>query len=101
MRGIKKRGGAPFFGILNYYAILATRFVRREILRAARFFGITLPADFMILLSALRIAAVAAALSPDSTATNTFFAAVFTTLRRELFTAFFFSVTKILFLDDL
>ena len=96
------RFGWRLFNILNSnYAIFATRFVKREILRAARFFGITLPADFIIRLSALRKAVVAAALSPDSTATKTFFAAVLTVLRRELFTAFFLAVTRILFLDDL
>ena len=80
---------------------MATFLVKREILRAARFLGITLPADFIILLSAARAAFVAATLSPDSTATKTFFVAVFTALRRELLTEFFFSVTRILFLDDL
>mgnify|MGYP003295191299 CR=1 FL=1 len=51
-----------------------------EILRAARFFGMILPADFMILLSALRAADTAAALSPDSIATNAFLVAVFLTV---------------------
>jgi len=83
------------------YAILATFLVKREILRAARFFGITLPADFINLLSALRVAATAAVLSPDSIALIAFLVAVLTALRRAVFTAFFFSVTKTLFLDDL
>ena len=90
-----------FVCINVHYAIAATFLVKREILRAARFFGITLPADFIILLSALRAAATAAALSPDSTATNTFFAAVLTALRRDVLIAFFLADTKILFSDDL
>lgn len=89
------------FSQLTNYAIFATFLVRREILRAARFFGITLPAAFMILLSALRVAATAAALSPDSIACNAFLEAVFTTLRRDVLIAFFLAVTKILFSDDL
>lgn len=84
-----------------HYAILETFFAKREILRAARCFGIILPADFIILLSALRAAVAAAALSPDAIAVNAFFVAVLTALRRAVFTAFFFSVTKILFSDDL
>ena len=85
----------------QYYAILETFLAKREILRAARFFGITLPADFMILLSALRAAVVAAALSPDSMATNAFLVAVFTALRRAVLIAFFLAETKTLFSDDL
>lgn len=83
------------------YAIAETFFVRRDILRAARFFGMILPADFIILLSALRTAVVAATLSPVAIAASAFFVAVLTALRRDVFTAFFFAVTKILFLDDL
>ena len=86
-----------FFG----YAIFDIFFAKREILRAARFFGMILPADFMILLSALRAAVVAAALSPDSIATNAFLVAVLTALRRAVLIAFFLAVTKILFSDDL
>ena len=44
-----------------HYAILAAARVRRETLREARFFGIVLPAAFIILLSALRTATTAAA----------------------------------------
>ena len=87
--------------VIKSYAILATFLVRREILRAARFFGITLPADFINLLSAARVALTAAALSPDSIALTDFLTAVLTALRRAVLTAFFFSVTKILFLQDL
>ena len=83
------------------YAIFATFLVKREILRAARFFGMILPADFMIFDSALRAAVVATALSPDAIAVNAFFVAVFTTLRRDVLIAFFLAVTKILFSDDL
>ena len=83
------------------YAIAATFLARREILRAARFLGMILPADFIILLSALRAAVVAATLSPDSIATNAFLVAVLTTLRRDVLIAFFLAVTKILFSDDL
>ena len=83
------------------YAIFATFFAKREILRAARFFGMILPADFMIVLSALRAAAVAAALSPVAIAFNAFLVAVFTVLRRAVLIAFFLAVTKILFSDDL
>lgn len=99
----KKRawGALKLFVHCTNYAILETFFAKREILRAARFFGITLPADFIILLSALRAAAVAAALSPDSIATKAFLVAVLTALRRAVFTAFFLAVTKILFSDDL
>jgi hypothetical protein len=74
---------------------------RRETLRAARFLGITLPAAFIILLSALRTAATAAALSPEAIALMAFLFSVLTALRRAVFTAFFLAVTKILFLDDL
>jgi hypothetical protein len=83
------------------YAIFATFLVRREILRAARFFGITLPADFINLLSAARVAATAATLSPDSIALTAFLVAVLTALRRAVLTTFFFSVTKTLFFADL
>ena len=83
------------------YAIWATFLAKREILRAARFFGMILPADFIILLSALRAAVVAAALSPDAIAVNAFLVAVLTTLRREVLIAFFLAETKILFSDDL
>ena len=93
----KSRQSAGFF----IYAILETFLANLEILRAARFFGMILPADFMILLSALRAAVVAAALSPDSIATNAFLVAVLTTLRRDVLIAFFLAVTKILFSDDL
>ena len=55
----------------------------------------------MILLSAARAAAIAAALSPDSIAFNAFFVSVLTALLRAVLTAFFFAVTKILFLHDL
>ena len=91
----------PAFGGFFIYAILETFLANREILRAARFFGMILPADFMILLSALRAAVVAAALSPDSIATNAFLVAVLTMLRRDVLIAFFLAVTKILFSDDL
>ena len=70
-------------------------------MREAVFFGIVLPAAFMILLSAARVAATAAALSPDAIAVNAFLVAVLTALRRAVLIAFFFSVTKILFLQDL
>ena len=83
------------------YAILATFLAKRETLRAARYFGITLPAAFIILLSALRTAVVAAALSPVAIAANAFLVSVFTALRRAVLIAFFLIVTKILFLDDL
>ena len=82
-------------------ALLETFLAKREILRAARFFGIILPADFIILLSALRAAVVAAALSPDATAANAFLVAVLTALRRAVLIAFFLADTKILFSDDL
>lgn len=85
--------------ILAYKA--AAFFVKRDTLRAARFFGMILPTAFMILLSALRTAVIAAALSPDSIATNAFLVAVLTALRRDVLIAFFFAVTKILFSDDL
>ena len=91
----------PPTGGFFIYAILETFLANREILRAARFFGMILPADFMILLSALRAAVVAAALSPDSIATNAFLVAVLTMLRRDVLIAFFLAVTKILFSDDL
>ena len=55
----------------------------------------------MILLSAARVAATAAALSPDSIVFNAFFVSVLTALRRAVLIAFFFAVTKILFLQDL
>ena len=84
-----------------YYASLAAARVKRETLRAARFLGITLPAAFIILLSALRTAATAATLSPDAIALIAFLFSVFTALRRAVFTAFFFAVTNTLFLDDL
>ena len=85
----------------SHYAIFAAARVKRETLREARFFGIVLPAAFIILLSALRTAATAAALSPDAMALIAFLFSVLTALRRAVFTAFFFAVTKILFLDDL
>ena len=85
----------------QFYANFAAARVKRETLRAARFFGITLPAAFIILLSALRTAATAAALSPDAIALMAFLFSVLIALRRAVLTAFFFSVTKILFLDDL
>ena len=91
---------AKFFTLVNY-AILAAARVKRETLREARFFGIVLPAAFIILLSALRTAAIAAALSPEAMALIAFLFSVLTALRRAVFTAFFFAVTKILFLDDL
>lgn len=90
---------AKFF--IGTYANFAAARVKRETLRAARFFGITLPAAFIILLSALRTAATAAALSPDAIALMAFLFSVFTALRRAVFIAFFFAVTKTLFLDDL
>ena len=87
--------------LAKIYAIFATFLVNLEILRDARFFGITFPADFISLLSAARVAETAAALSPDSIALIAFLVAVLTALRRAVFTTFFFSVTKTLFLDDL
>jgi hypothetical protein len=89
-----------FFCNFNY-AILATFFAKRATLREAVFFGIVLPAAFIILLSALRTSAIATVLSPDSIAFNAFLVAVFTALLRAVLIAFFFSVTKILFLQDL
>ena len=83
------------------YAIFATFLARRATLREAVFFGIVLPAAFIILLSALRAAAIAAALSPDSIALSAFFVAVLTALRRAVLIAFFFAVTKILLSHDL
>ena len=83
------------------YAIFATFFARRATFLEAVFFGIVLPAAFMILLSAARVAAIAAALSPDSMAFNAFFVAVLTALRRAVLIAFFFAVTKILLSHDL
>jgi hypothetical protein len=91
---------AKFFLLVNYDN-LAAALVKRDTLREARFFGITLPAAFIILLSALRTAATAAALSPDAIAFTAFLFSVLTALRRAVLTAFFFAVTKILFLDDL
>ena len=91
---------AEFF-IGHNYANLAAARVKRETLRDARFFGIVFPAAFIILLSALRTAATAAALSPDTMALMAFLFSVLTALRRAVFTAFFFAVTKILFFDDL
>lgn len=91
----------PPFASEGDYAILATARVRRETLREARFFGIVLPAAFIILLSALRTATTAAALSPDAMAFIAFLFSVLTALRRAVFTAFFFAVTNTLFLDDL
>jgi len=90
-----------FFISIRYYAILATFLAKRETLREAAFFGIVLPAAFIILLSAARVAAVAAALSPDAIAVNAFLVAVFTALRRAVLISFFLAVTKILFLHDL
>lgn len=84
-----------------HYAILATFFAKRETLREAAFFGIVLPAAFIILLSAARVATTAAALSPDSIALIAFLVAVFTALLRAVLIVFFFSVTRILFLHDL
>ena len=83
------------------YANFAAARVKRETLRDARFFGIVLPAAFIILLSALRTAVTAAALSPDAMARMAFLVSVLTALRRAVFTAFFFAVTNTLFLDDL
>jgi hypothetical protein len=73
----------------------------RDTLRAARFFGIVLPAAFMIFDSAERVAATAAALSPDSIALMAFFVSVLTEERRAVLITFFFAFTKILFLADL
>lgn len=87
--------------VIKTYAILATFFARRATLREAVFFGIVLPAAFIILLSAARVAATAAALSPDSMAVNAFLVAVLTALRRAVLIAFFFAVTKILLSHDL
>ena len=87
--------------IIFNYAILATFLAKRETLRAAVFFGIVLPAAFIILLSAARVAAIAAFLSPDSIALIAFFVAVFTALLRAVLISFFLAVTKILFLHDL
>lgn len=98
-KGVQKMHAKFFNG--SSYAILAAARVKRETLRDARFFGIVLPAAFIILLSALRTAATAAALSPDAIALTAFLFSVLTALRRAVFTAFFFAVTKILFLDDL
>ena len=97
--GVQKNARQIFF--IGTYANFAAARVKRETLRAARFFGITLPAAFIILLSALRTAATAAALSPDAIALMAFLFSVFTALRRAVFIAFFFAVTKTLFLDDL
>ena len=103
IRMLKKIPNWGFFVriLKRNYAIWATFLAKREILRAARFFGMILPADFIILLSALRAAVVAAALSPDAMAFNAFLVAVLTTLRREVLIAFFLAETKILFSDDL
>ena len=91
---------AKFF-IGRNYANLAAALVKRETLREARFFGIVLPAAFIIVLSALRTAFTAASLSPDAIAFMAFLFSVFTALRRAVLTAFLLAVTKILFLDDL
>lgn len=92
---------AKILYIGKHYANLAAARVKRETLRDARFFGIVLPAAFIILLSALRTAVTAAALSPDAMARMAFLVSVLTALRRAVFTAFFFAVTNTLFLDDL
>lgn len=73
----------------------------RDTLRAARFLGIVFPADFMILLSALRTASAAAALSPPDIAFNAFFTKVLTADLRAVLTVFFFFVTKMRFFADL
>jgi hypothetical protein len=86
---------------LIIYAILFAFLTNLDTLREARFLGMILHAAFINLLSALRVAATAATLSPDSIALTAFLTAVLTLLLRAVFTAFFFAVTKILFFADL
>jgi len=85
----------------DFYATLLSFFVSRDTLRAARFFGMILPAAFMIFDSAVRVAAVAATLSPESMALTAFFTKVLTALLRAVFTRFFFAVTRMRFFADL
>jgi len=73
----------------------------RETLRLARFFGMTLPAAFISLDSAVLTAGWIAALSLDSIAFTAFLTAVRVKDFRAAFTWRFFSVTRIRFLLDL
>ena len=88
----------PRCGIF-YFAILFAALVNLLTLRLARFFGITLL--FIILLSALRTAVVATALSPDATAFTAFLISVRIAFLRTIFTLRFFSVVRIRFFADL
>jgi len=89
------------FSLLDFYFIFAAAFARRDTLRLARFFGMVLPADFMIFDSALRVAVAASALSPDATALVAFLISVRTAFLRAIFTTRFFSDTRMRFFDDL
>ena len=105
-RNANHTAGFSFFKWLIFisgtsYASLLTFFVRRETLREARFFGMVLPAAFIILDSAVRVAVTAAALSPESIALTAFFIWVLTADLRDVFIRFFFAVTRMRFLDDL
>jgi hypothetical protein len=83
------------------YDTFAALLVSRETILDARFFGMVLHADFIIFDSATRNAGVITALSPESIALTAFLVYVLTWERRAVLTAFFFSVTKMRFLDDL
>jgi hypothetical protein len=83
------------------YLILAADLTKRETLRLARFFGITLPAAFISLLSAALIAGAIAALSPPAIAFVAFFTTVRAAFLRDMLTTRFFSVIRIRFFDDL
>jgi len=73
----------------------------RETLRLARFFGITLPAPFMIFDSATLMSVVACSLLPPVIAVKAFLINVFIADLRAVLTLFFFALTLMRFFADL
>ena len=103
MRAYIKGGFAVRRGekIIYFCAAFFAALVRRDTLRLARFFGMTLFAAFINLLSADFNAGAIAAASFDSMALIAFFTTVRVAFLREMFTLRFFSVIRIRFLLDL
>jgi hypothetical protein len=90
-----------FIELTDYFAILLAALTKRLTLRLARFFGITLPAAFINLLSATLTADIACALSPDAIAFTAFLTSVLVAFLRAMFASRFFSVVRIRFFADL
>jgi hypothetical protein len=86
---------------LDYLTALFAALTKRDTLRLARFFGMTLPAALISFDSAALTAGSIAALSFDSIAFAAFLTIVRVAFLRDMFTLRLFSVTRTRFFADL